>query len=194
MRFTKDRRGLHADPDELEAGLLRRLAEDLLALLADEEVDPADARPADPLEALLGSPGGGTELPEDPALARLLPDAYSDDDPAASAEFRRYTEGDLRAGKRQHATTVLATLGKGAGRITLDRDEADAWLGCLNDLRLVLGTRLEVTEDLDADDLDQDDPRAHALAVYGWLGWLQESLLSCLMRLDPQTPSPGTGG
>jgi hypothetical protein len=177
VRFTRDRRGLRADPDELEAGLLRRLAEDLLVLLGDEPADP----PEDPLEALLGT-RGDTALPEDPALARLLPDAYADDDPDASREFRRYTEGDLRAGKRADAGTVLATLAAAdGGRLTLDRDQAAAWLGCLNDLRLVLGTRLEVTEDLDPDDLDQDDPRSQALAVYGWLGWLQESLLSVLL-------------
>lgn len=176
MRFTKSRRGLHATPDENEAGLLRRLAADLLDLLGEDTAAASD----DPLEALLGTSGRDAALPDDPALARLLPDAYADDDPDASHEFRRYTEGDLRAAKRAHATTVLASLGSGAGPLRLDRDEADAWLGCLNDLRLVLGTRLEVTEDLDADDLDDDDPRAQALAVYGWLGWLQESLLSCL--------------
>ena len=65
----------------------------------------------------------------------------------------------------------------------LSRDQADAWLGALNDLRLVLGTRLEVTEDLDADDLAEDDPRLPGLEIYGWLGWLQESLLGCL---DPR--------
>lgn len=178
MRFTKDRRGVHAAPDEVEAGLLRRLASDLLALLSEGE--DAAVSSDDPLEALLGTGGREAVLPEDPALARLLPDAYADDDPEASTEFRRYTEGDLRATKRAHATTVLATLGNHSGRLVLDRDEADAWLGCLNDLRLVLGVRLEVTEDLDPDDLPEDDPRAQALAVYGWLGWLQESLLSCL--------------
>ena len=61
----------------------------------------------------------------------------------------------------------------------MDREQADAWLGCLNDLRLVLGTRLEVTEDTELD-LRRDDPRAQALTVYGWLGWLQESLLEAM--------------
>ncbi len=65
------------------------------------------------------------------------------------------------------------------GRLALDRDQVDAWLGTLNDLRLVLGTRLEVTEDTPLE-LPDDDPRAQALLVYGWLGWLQESLLSCI--------------
>lgn len=180
MRFKRTRKGIEAAPDEVEAAVLRRCVEDLLALLAeDEDEDDDGQRPRDPLEALLGLPSGDAALPEDPALARLLPDAYPDDDPTASKEFRRYTEGDLRAGKRQHAATVLATL-PATGRLRLDRDEADAWLGCLNDLRLVLGTRLEVTEDLDPADVADDDPRAQALQVYAWLGWLQDSLLSCL--------------
>ena len=118
------------------------------------------------------------------ALARLLPDAYGDD-PTASREFRRYTDADLRARKRADAATVRASLpAAGRGKVVLDRDQADAWLGVLNDLRLVLGTRLQVTEETDPDDLDEADPRRQALALYGWLGWVQESLLSCL---DPRT-------
>jgi hypothetical protein len=156
--------------------VLSSLAADLLVLLGEQ--DEADT---DPLAALVGLSSGPVTAPEDPALARLLPDAYGDDREAAE-EFRRYTEGDLRAGKRANAGTVLATLapltGQG-GRLPLDREQADAWLGCLNDLRLVLATRLEVTEETDLEP-SADDPRAQALHVYGWLGWLQESLLSCL--------------
>jgi len=180
MRFKRTRRGIEGNPDEVEAAVLRSCAQDLLVLLgAGQEVDP------DPLAALVGMPVGDPELPSDPALARLLPDAYSDDDPDASREFRRYTDDDLRAGKRAHAEVVLATLPADGGRLVLDRAAADAWLGCLNDLRLVLGTRMEVTEDTDLDDLDEDDPRRQALHIYGWLGWMQESLLRCL---DPHLP------
>jgi hypothetical protein len=181
MRFKKARGGgVRADLEAVEADVLSAVAGDLLELLGEQD----DADP-DPLAALVGLSDGPVDPPEDPALARLLPDAYGDDEQAAT-EFRRYTEGDLRAGKRASAGTVLATLapltGTG-GRLLLDRDEADAWLGCLNDLRLVLGTRLEVTEETELD-LRDDDPRAQALQVYGWLGWLQESLLSCL---DPRS-------
>lgn len=176
MRFEKTRRGIEATPDEVEAAVLQRCVEDLLVLLGEGETEPTD-----PLEAMLGLGAAGTERPEDPALARLLPDAYDDDDPAASAEFRRYTESDLRAGKRAHCTAVLATLPHGGGTVRLDREGAQAWLGCLNDLRLVLGTRLEITEDDELDDVPEDDPRAQAYAVYGWLGWLQETLVLCLM-------------
>ena len=176
MRFKRRRGAVTADLDAGEAGLLAALAEDLLGLLGEGEQAHED-----PLAAMVGLSSGPLPLPEDPALARLLPDAYADDDHAA-AEFRRFTEHDLRAGKRADAGTVLATLapllGQG-GRLVLDRDQVDAWLGTLNDLRLVLGTRLEVTEDTPLE-VPDDDPHAQALLVYGWLGWLQESLLSCI--------------
>jgi hypothetical protein len=176
MRFSRRAGGIRAKLEAVEADVLSSLAADLLVLLGD-----SDEPDADPLAALVGLSSGPVTAPEDPALARLLPDAYGDDHEAAD-EFRRYTEGDLRAAKRASAGAVLATLapltGKG-GKLVLDREQADAWLGCLNDLRLVLGTRLEVTEDTDMEPA-ADDPRAQALHVYGWLGWLQESLLGCL--------------
>ena len=174
MRFTRTRKGLQGNPSAGEASVLRRCAFDLLALLGEGAVPDQD-----PLAALVGMPTGDPQAPEDPALARLLPDAYGDD-PAADREFRRYTDADLRARKRADAEVVARMLPEGGGKLLLDRDEADSWLGFLNDLRLVLGTRLEVTEDLDEDALGADDERLPALQLYAWLGWLQESLLSCL--------------
>lgn len=180
MRFVAKRTGIEARLDRFEVSLLSSMVNDLLVLLGsgDGEVDPD----ADPLAALVGLGSGPVTRPPDPALARLLPDAYRDDD-AAAADFRRYTETDLRAGKRAQATAVLASLApySEGGRVRLDRASADAWLGCLNDLRLVLGTRLEVTEETELD-AAPDDPRAQALAVYGWLGGVQEMLIS---RLTP---------
>ena len=183
MRFSRKRSGrIEGKADAVEADVLTSLAADLLVLLGEQDEDDPD-----PLAALVGLSSGPVVAPEDPALARLLPDAYGDDREAAD-EFRRFTESDLRAGKRAHASTVLATLapltGQG-GRLSLDREQADAWLGCLNDLRLVLGTRLGVTEQTDLDP-PADDPRAQALHVYGWLGWLQESLLGCLLEPGPR--------
>ena len=174
MRFRRTRKGIETAPEQVEAQVLRGCVQDLRTLLGD----PPEAD-ADPLAALVGLTTADPQTPQDPALARLLPDGYGDDDPDASREFRRYTDADLRAGKRAHCDVVLRTL-PAAGKVVLDRDEAGAWLGCLNDLRLVLGSRLEVTEDLDPDALAEDDPRLPALQVYGWLGWLQESLLGCL--------------
>jgi hypothetical protein len=177
VRFKQSRRGVEAKLEPVEAEVLAQCAGELLELLGSgEEVS------GDPLEALVGLPPGDVSPPDDPALARLFPAAYSDDE-AAATEFRRFTESDLRAGKRAAASDALVTLQPllaGGGKLVLDRDQADAWLSWLNDIRLVLGTRLDVTEDTYEEDIDPEDPRWQAMQVYSWLGWLQESLLSCV--------------
>lgn len=177
MRFTRDGdAGVRAEVDTVEAQVLRQLAEEMLGI-----IEPA-ATSGDPLEALVGLPSGEVTPPEDPVLRRLLPEAYGDDD-AAAADFRRYTDAELRATKRGHATLVLETVPAEGGPLVLDRDQCDAWLGALNDMRLALGTSLGVTEETDPDELPDDHPARQPLEIYGWLGWLQESLLSCL---DPR--------
>ena len=179
MRFTRHRGALRAELDVFELQLLRQLVEEILALVEEPAVSE------DPLAALVGMPRGDVNPPDDPVLQRLLPDAYRDD-PAAAGDFRRYTDAELRAGKRANAQVVGASLPEHPGKMTLDRDQADAWLGWLNDVRLALGTSLGVTEATDPDDYADDDPAYQALQVYSWLGWLQESLLSCLEPRPPQ--------
>lgn len=180
--------------DELHGQLLADLCRQLVELV--EPRPDADAGEAgDPLARELGLDGldwGGLDgtadsapmsAPDDPVLARLLPDAYRDD-PDAASEFRRYTENDLRLRKRDNARTVRADITEAGaeGTISLDERHAQAWLGALNDLRLALGTNLDVTEDMEeyAEGLLPDDPRAAMLAVYHWLGMLQESLVRAL--------------
>ena len=132
------------------------------------------------LEAMFALSDSATP-PDDPALARLLPDAYPDD-PAAAGEFRRYTESGLRSGKVAAARTVLATLPEDGGRVRLSADEAQSWLRSLNDIRLALGVRLEVTEDRDAmlKRASQGGPQAAGLWIYDWLTLLQETLVEAL--------------
>ncbi|MGB8650175.1 MAG: DUF2017 domain-containing protein [Mycobacteriales bacterium] len=173
MRFTRHKREVRAEADDVEVQILAQLAQELLGLIREPEL------PEDPLAAMVGLPDGDVTAPDDPVLGRLLPDAYRDD-PRASGDFRRYTDAELRAGKRAAAHVVLRSLPDGGGTVQLDRDQADQWLSCLNDMRLALGTSLEVTEDTDVEDFAHDDPRYSAMHVYGWLGYLQESLLSCL--------------
>ncbi len=159
--------------DVVEKGLLSSLLEQLV-----EFVTPEGAEDEDPLVRLVGL-NPDAERPEDPALARLFPDAYLDDSEAAS-EFRRFTETSLRETKVAHATTALETLRRSGDKVTLSAQEAQAWLGALNDVRLALGTRLGVTEEGMAE-LPDDDPRAATFHVYDWLTFLQESLVRSLM-------------
>ena len=96
----------------------------------------------------------------DPVLARLLPDAYRDD-PEEAGEFRKYTESSLREAKKYFAQTLLETLPPKGGRVKLTGDQARDWLRALNDVRLMFGVRLEVTEDFEEQlaSLDPKDPR-----------------------------------
>jgi hypothetical protein len=148
-----------------------------------DRADSDPEKPPDPLDdlaRLLGQTGPATP-PDDPVLARLLPDAYADDTEAAG-DFRRFTEQELRNGKAAAARTVLATLPEDGGRVRLSEEEAQVWLRALNDVRLALGVRLSVTEDFDARaaDLDPADPRSAYMWIYDWLTFLQETLVRAL--------------
>ena len=121
----------------------------------------------DQLEPLLADP-------DDPALRRLFPPAYSDDE--SDEQYRSLVRDQLVTGRAKALATMRATLGSD----TLDLEQADAWLRALNDLRLVLGTRLEVSEEVDYEDLDVEEPRGRDLAIYGYLAWLQEQLVDAL--------------
>ena len=112
--------------------------------------------------------------PGDPALRRLSPPAY--DDEQDEDAYRELMGGELLAGRRE----ALELIARTAGQERLSPEEADAWLRALNDLRLVLGTRLDVKEDTFLEELRPEDPRAPALAVYGYLSWLQEQLVAVL--------------
>ena len=111
---------------------------------------------------------------KDPTLRRLFPTAYPDDE-NRDLEYRSMVHDDLLA--RRHAT--LDTMESTLAATRLDEEALLAWMGAVNDLRLVLGTRLDVSEESDLVP-DPDDPDAPALAVYGYLGFLLESMISAL--------------
>ncbi len=106
---------------------------------------------------------------DDAALRRLFPPAYGDDEEAES-EYRSLVHDELLDGRLRALRVVEETLG--ANR--LSEDEAEAWLRALNDLRLVLGTRLDVSEETYTADFD---PRDRDLVVFAYLSWLQEQLV-----------------
>jgi hypothetical protein len=170
-----------------QAGIIRSLVSQIAELVGSEPGpgDPGAAQPGpdpsmDDLARLLGQSGPATP-PDDPVLARLLPDAYQDDSEAAG-DFRRFTEQELRNGKAAAARTVLATLPEDGGKVRLTEEEAQVWLRALNDVRLALGVRLSITEDFEArvQDLDPADPRSAYMWVYDWLTFLQETLVRAL--------------
>ncbi|GAA1242614.1 DUF2017 domain-containing protein [Kitasatospora nipponensis] len=172
--------------DEWEATILRSLEVQMLELIGPGPGEESD----DPLAALFAQ--GPSEAPADPALGRLFPDAYGEPgrpaDPqtkAAAGEFRRYTELDLRARKREDALLVirsLDTLGGRGGILRTSAGDCPAWLRALNDLRLTLGVRLEVTEDDEQGlyELPDDDERKPLVMAYLWFGAMQESLLEAM--------------
>ena len=184
-----------------EASLLRSLVGQIMALVEPDEsaviVDPGPVDPMGPvgpagprdaaeeaelaaLEAMVHGPGSES-APEDPVLARLLPDGYRDD-PDSAGEFRKYTEPALRSAKYQAAQEMLDTLPDEGGRIQLTAEQALSWLKALNDVRLALGVRLGVTEEFEEQwsRLKPDDPQWTAYEVYAWLGAVQESLVQAL--------------
>jgi hypothetical protein len=155
-----------------EVELMRALTSQLGALLEPVTGFTDD----DPLPGLVI--GGGQEPPEDSALARLLPDAYRDDEDASS-EFRRMTERGLANRKASHAVAVAASV-PDDGHVELDSSAAQSWLRTLTDLRLVLAARLGI--DSDEWEPSDDDQVQSMLEVYDWLAFAQESLVQALDR------------
>jgi hypothetical protein len=178
-----------------EVLVLTHLVDELDELLAGDV--PADGAPgagasaagdvapgADVIAGLSWPEADPITAPTDPALLRLLPDAYRDD-PEAAAEFRRYTDATLREGMRADLDVVRAGLGVvgSSGHLTLDDEQAQAWLRVLNRVRLVLATRLGIEKADDHEELDllaEDDPRATPYLVFGWVGYLLSDLLRAL--------------
>ena len=142
------------------------------------------------LAAELAREAAGDVLPEagadDPGLARLSPDAVADD-AAASAAFRELTGDDLANARQQRLAMVAETI----EAVYLDEPHAHAWLGAVNDLRLVHGTRLGVTEEAGSLPVDETDPNAGHLVVFLWLGWLEEQLVEALAAALPEVEETG---
>ena len=124
---------------------------------------------------------------DDPAVLRLLPDAYPDDD-AASREFRRLTGADMLDRRADDARTVLHTLGMDGGdldpgsdpdttiTVALGEGEARAWMRTLSAVRLVLATRLGIQNE------DDHRPGDARFGIYDWIGFRLDGLVTALDR------------
>lgn len=146
---------LELDADEAE--ILRGLAGEMRALLA-----------------------GGVRR-HDPVIARLFPAAY--EQAADERAYREMTEGELHGERVQALEDVGRGLGeRGPAIVTLDGETVGLWLPFLTDLRLAIGTRLNVDEETMSAPLDPERPPAPALTLLHWLGWVQEEILRSVAR------------
>jgi hypothetical protein len=168
--------------DAHEVMVVRSACEQLGELFESRESqDVVNGTP--PIEVIPGvldpfADSGPKTRPDDPALARLLPDAYPDD-VDATGEFRRYSEADVLAFKRANLRTMLSTLGEGEEPIRLGPDQVRSWMYAINDLRLTIGTRLELEEGYveTMAALPPEDPRLPLFYLYEWLSALQDGLV-----------------
>ncbi len=125
------------------------------------------------LRELLTAP----DVAADPNLRRLFPPAYPDD-PEMAAEYDGMVRDDLMEGRLAAIDVMQRTIDSAK----LSEDELLAWLSAINDLRLVLGTRLDVPEELGELDVRPGDPRAEGLALYAYLSILEEDAVAALSR------------
>jgi hypothetical protein len=185
--------------DDSERAVLHGLMQQTRTLLSPEVESTGDV--FDDLVASMGVSIGrekpaAQENPEvvelrDPALDRLLPDAHRGDDEIA-AEFRRLTEEGLRQRKSANLDVALGRLTAARkDRVVLDGEQAAAFVTSLTDVRLLLGERMGMRTEEDAEALhramdliDDDDPLGYAMAWYDFLTWLQETLTHALMGID----------
>jgi hypothetical protein len=189
-KFVRRRGVLTTALSAYEVELLGSLVRQVVELVSDGEPegfatpDPA----ADPFEALtagLQSDPDEPEVPDDPVLRRLFPNAYPHDADAAS-DFRRFTERGLRTTKVTDATAVLEDLAateSGSVDLRVRPEHVEAWLRTLTSVRLAVATRLGVTDAESADrllQLDESDPRSYMVSVYDWLGFAQETMVGAL--------------
>jgi len=182
--------------DDVEREVVVGLLEQTHELLAPVPREPT-GDPFDDMVSRMGLPrmkdtdrsgDDAPAAPRDPALERLLPSAHRED-PELAAEFRRLTEYGLRERKAANLATAISALQDPDGdNVRLDQEQAQAMVVALTDVRLLLGERLGLRTDEDADDLQnrleaasQDDPQLYLVAYYDFLTWLQESLIQALM-------------
>jgi Domain of unknown function (DUF2017) len=156
-RLETDSSGVVLNLESHEAVVVEQLLDDMIEFISHENSD-------------------------DDVEKRLFPDAFDDEDEAQ--KFKEMVGSELRAEKLKALELMRAGIVAGGGRTTLSPADVEAWLRGLNDLRLAIGTRLDVTEEKMADIPDEDDPASVPLGLVHWLGWLQEMMIDSLTRLE----------
>jgi hypothetical protein len=111
----------------------------------------------------------------DPVLERLFPVAYPEDE-ARQAEYGLLVRSELL----ESHLAALTTLEETVDAERLDEERVLAWMRALNQVRLVLGVRLQITEEGDERPTDPSDARAAPFAIYDYLTWLQDEIIDAL--------------
>jgi len=124
-----------------------------------------------------------------PEIRRLFPTAYPDD-PEKDAGYQVLARDGLVEERHTAADTMRAT----ADKEIVTEDELAQWMSVINDARLVLGTRLDVSED---DEPGFDDPNIGLYLIYDDLGYLLDSIVKAMAGALPEEgtetdPEPGT--
>ncbi|HEX9530649.1 MAG TPA: DUF2017 family protein, partial [Acidimicrobiales bacterium] len=107
---------------------------------------------------------------DDEGIQRLFPTAHHDD-PVGDAEYHLRHHDELLTGRR----ATIAAFVQTAESDTLGEEQLQIWMTVINDIRLVVGTHLDVSEDMD--DIVAPDPRAPQYALYMYLGGLLSDLI-----------------
>lgn len=192
MRILPDHTGEHVviEMEHAEQSIIATLLSDVSQLLSADLPEPD----TDPFKRLIGhlDPDQTVSRPTDPALLRLLPDVDSEDR-GRSEEYRRLTERDLRESKLHSIRIALHSLGQFPAPITLDPDAARAWMRAMTDVRLVLASRLDITNDEDAErllggDTELGETGEAVLSLYELTTWLHEHITQFM--LDGLTAHP----
>lgn len=183
--FSSSAQGYVARLDEAERQILARCADDVAALVGPYAGStPTRGWAPDGWRDAPGRP----DLPGDPAVRRLLPDASDDDEVAV--EFRRLATTDI-VERKVVGLRLLAKALRAGSRVTVPREHANAVAGALTDIRLVLAERLGAETDADVEALyteisrpargDEGARRRHTVAVFLLAGMLQESLVDGML-------------
>lgn len=168
-----------------EAELLSSLVKSVQGILEDRR----SSAPVDELAEITGIRTGNSVPPQDDTTKRLLPDFHRPeaDDPAGqgaadslNSALRGLHEPDIIDAKHRAAQRLLDTIPAGGGKFELTEEDAQDWASAVNDVRLALGTMLEIGAD-GPERLPADHPMAGHLDVYQWLTVLQEYLVLSLI-------------
>lgn len=182
--WTRTEGHMVADLSQQEAAVIRGLVGQIKDMLTAR----ASETPQDELAELTGIRTGPATAPEDPVMGRLLPDFFrpgestgelDEAESDAAAAMRSLHEPALVESKTSVAALVLETCPRDGGTVHLTEEQADGWLSALNDVRLALGTALDIDEH-SADETPEDDLRREHFGVYQWLTWVQDSLIEAV--------------